>query len=161
MNGTSDLADRPKDQRKYQVFISSTFRDLAEQRRMVLDVIVDHGHMPIALERFPAADKTIPSVIQKTIEASQIYVVILGYRYGALVEGRDISFSHLEYEIAYKEPVPKDEEGVGIDRTECSPVGKIDRFDVRSKNRALMMGAGVYCLALDLAVGGEVLSRTK
>lgn len=93
--------DVEKSQRKYQVFISSTFRDLANQRRMVLDVVVDHGHMPISLERFPAEDSTVPLVIQRTIEASQIYVVILGYRYGAIVKDRGISFSHLEYEIAF------------------------------------------------------------
>jgi hypothetical protein len=87
-------------ERKYQVFISSTFSDLAKQRRIVLDVIVDNGHMPIALERFAAEDNTVPTVIQRTIEASQIYIVILGYRYGEIVKGRGISFSHLEYEIA-------------------------------------------------------------
>jgi hypothetical protein len=88
-------------ERKYQVFISSTFLDLADQRRMVLDVVVDRGHMPIALERFPAADSAVPHVIAKAIEASQIYVLIIGFRYGAIVKGTDISFCHLEYERAY------------------------------------------------------------
>ena len=89
--------------RKYQVFISSTFIDLRDQRRMVVDVVVDRGHMPIALERFPAADRGVPDVIQRTIDASQIYVLILGHRYGALVPGRDISFSQLEFESAVKQ----------------------------------------------------------
>jgi hypothetical protein len=88
-------------QRKYQVFISSTFRDLAAQRRVVVDEVVARGHMPIALERFPAEDSSVPLVIQRTIKASQIYIVILGYRYGAVVKGRDISFSQLEYELAH------------------------------------------------------------
>jgi len=65
--------DAGKSERKYQVFISSTFRDLADQRRMVLHAVVDRGHMPIALERFPAADSAVPSVIHKSIAASQIY----------------------------------------------------------------------------------------
>lgn len=89
--------------RKYQVYISSTFRDLADQRRMVLDVVVDRGHMPIALERFPAKDTTVPSVIYKSIDACQIYIVILGYRYGSIVKGEDISFSQLEYVMAFKQ----------------------------------------------------------
>ena len=97
----SDEKTGEKSERKYQVFISSTFRDLAAQRRIVLDVVIDQGHMPIALERFPAVDTGVPTVIQKTIEASQIYVVILGFRYGAIVKGRDISFSQLEYENAF------------------------------------------------------------
>ncbi len=89
--------------RKYQVFISSTFRDLAEQRRIVLDVVVERGHMPIAIERFPAIDITIPAVIHNAMKACQIYIVILGYRYGSLINDQSISFSQLEYEMAYKQ----------------------------------------------------------
>jgi len=74
----TDLTGAQTSDRKYQVFISSTFQDLADQRRIVLDVVVDRGHMPIALERFSASDKTVPSVIRRAIEASQIYVVVLG-----------------------------------------------------------------------------------
>lgn len=90
-------------QRKYQVFISSTFRDLAEQRRLVLDAVVDRGHIPVAMERFGAEDNTVPSVIKKAIEASQIYMLIIGFRYGEIVKEKGISFSELEYEIARKE----------------------------------------------------------
>ena len=97
--------DSEKSERKYQVFISSTFRDLSDQRRMVMNAVVDRGHMPIALERFPATDNAVPSVINKSIAASQIYIVILGYRYGAIVKGREISFSHLEYENALHQGV--------------------------------------------------------
>lgn len=100
MSPPEENSDVKKSERKYQVFISSTFEDLAEQRRIVLDEVVVRGHMPIALERFPAEDSSVPFVIQRTIQASQIYVIILGYRYGAIVKGRDISFSQLEYEIA-------------------------------------------------------------
>ncbi len=55
--------------------------------------------MPVALERFPAADSGVSHVIQKTIEASQIYIVILGCRYGAMANA-EISFTHLEYQNA-------------------------------------------------------------
>src|ERR1039457_6960817 len=96
---TDEKTDTRKGERKYQVFISSTFGDLADQRRMVLDAVIDRGHMPVALERFPAADSGVPYVIQKAIETSQIYIVILGFRYGAMANS-DISFTHLEYRNA-------------------------------------------------------------
>jgi len=101
MAGTSDHGETTDHPRKYQVFISSTFRDLADARRTVLDVVINRGHLPIALERFPAEDAAVRQVIQRTIEATQIFVVIVGYRYGAVEPTRGISYSHLEYEIAY------------------------------------------------------------
>lgn len=67
---------------------------------MVVDAVVDRGHMPIALEKFPAADRAVPAVIRKAIKASQIYIVILGFRYGAIVSDQGISFSHLEFKNA-------------------------------------------------------------
>lgn len=45
---TDEKTDTRKGERKYQVFISSTFGDLADQRRMVLDAVIDRGHMPVA-----------------------------------------------------------------------------------------------------------------
>ena len=98
MTGT-EKTDFGKGERKYQVFISSTFGDLAGQRQMVLDAVIDRGHMPVSLERFPAADSAVPYVIQKAIKTSQIYIVILGFRYGAMANA-DISFTHLEYQNA-------------------------------------------------------------
>ena len=47
----------------------------------------------------PAADRTVPYVIQKAIETSQIYIVILGFRYGEMAND-DLSFTHLEYKDA-------------------------------------------------------------
>jgi len=99
MQATEEKTDIRKGDRKYQVFISSTFSDLADQRRVTLDAVIDRGHMPVALERFPAADSAVPYVIQKAIETSQIYIVILGFRYGAMANS-DISFTHLEYQNA-------------------------------------------------------------
>src|SRR6476620_8208791 len=99
MQATEEKTDIRKGDRKYQVFISSTFSDLADQRRVTLDAVIDRGHMPVALERFPAADSAVPYVIQKAIETCQIYIVILGFRYGAMANS-DISFTHLEYQNA-------------------------------------------------------------
>jgi hypothetical protein len=45
---TDEKTDTREGERKYQVFISSTFGDLADQRRMVLDAVIDRGHMPVA-----------------------------------------------------------------------------------------------------------------
>lgn len=91
-------------ERKYQIFISSTFQDLALQRRIVLDAVINRGHMPIALERYSAFDRTVSTVIQTAVVHSQIYISILGHRYGELV-GLHKSYCEYEFDLAEKQPM--------------------------------------------------------
>lgn len=86
--------------RRYQIFISSTFEDLKDQRKEAIEVIFERGHIPIALERFSPANESDLEVIKGAIADCQIYLLILGHRYGELVPGRNISFTELEYELA-------------------------------------------------------------
>ena len=85
---------------RFQIFISSTFKDLAEQRKQAIEVIFENGHIPIALENFFAANESDLNVIKKAISDSQIYILILGHRYGELIPGEEISFTELEYNLA-------------------------------------------------------------
>jgi len=86
--------------KRYQVFISSTFADLAEQRKQAVEVVFERGHIPIALERFAASNESDLEVITRAIQDCQVYLLILGHRYGEIVPDRDISYTELEYEIA-------------------------------------------------------------
>jgi len=67
---------------------------------MAIEVVFERGHIPIALERFSPTNDSDLAVIRKAIGSCQIYLLILGHRYGELVPGRNISFTELEYEIA-------------------------------------------------------------
>jgi hypothetical protein len=86
--------------RRYQVFISSTFNDLKDQRKDAIEVVFERGHIPIALENFSARSKSDLEVIEQAIRDSQIYMLILGYRYGELIPEQDISFTEFEYKLA-------------------------------------------------------------
>jgi hypothetical protein len=86
--------------RRFQIFVSSTFRDLREERKKAVEVIFERGHIPIALERFSAANESDRKVIEKAIEDCQIYLLVLGHRYGELVPDNEISYTELEYNIA-------------------------------------------------------------
>src|SRR5664279_2046141 len=86
--------------RRYQVFISSTFRDLADERKGAIEAIFETGHIPIALERFTPANEGDLEIINRAMSDSQVYVLILGHRYGELVPGKDISYTEFEYNLA-------------------------------------------------------------
>jgi hypothetical protein len=91
--------------KRYQVFISSTFSDLEEERRLVYRQIQKLGHIPAGMEVFTAVDEPQFSYIQTVIDLSDYYVLIIGGRYGTLTE-RGISFTEAEFEYAVGKKVP-------------------------------------------------------
>ena len=54
--------------RKYQVFSSSTYSDLVEERKKVLDVLLMADCIPAEMEAFVATDVEQFEVIKKVIE---------------------------------------------------------------------------------------------
>lgn len=93
-------------EKRYQVFISSTFTDLVEERQAVLKAILEIDHMPAGMELFQAADDTAWQLIKDVIDSSDYYVLIVGGRYGSL-DSTGISYTEKEYDyaIATKKPV--------------------------------------------------------
>lgn len=86
-------------EKKYQVFISSTYTDLIEERQKAVEAILNAGHIPAGMELFHAGDETQKDLISEWIEDSDIYVLILGGRYGSL-DTDGMGYTHWEYEKA-------------------------------------------------------------
>ena len=92
-------------EKRYQVFISSTFTDLQVERQAVLRSILELNHIPAGMELFPAADDTAWRLIQDVIIASDYYVLIIGGRYGSL-DKEGLGFTEREYEFAVMQKKP-------------------------------------------------------
>lgn len=89
-------------EKKYQIFISSTYTDLIEAREKVRDAILTMMHFPIGMEMFSAADEEQWEIIKETIDSSDYYVLIVGHRYGTVIEaGNDAGISYTEKEFRY------------------------------------------------------------
>lgn len=89
-------------ERKYQVFISSTYMDLMEARTKVRDAILSMHHFPVGMELFGAANEEQWQIISETIESSDYYVLIIGQRYGSVIEtGIDAGISYTEKEFLH------------------------------------------------------------
>ena len=88
--------------KKYQIFVSSTYEDLKEERMAVLTAILDMGHIPAGFENFPAIDEEVLKYIYRIIDESDYYVLILGARYGS-VDREGISYIEREYDYAVKQ----------------------------------------------------------
>lgn len=92
--------------KKYQIFISSTYKDLIEERNKVRDVILSMYHFPIGMEMFNAADEEQWEIIKETIDSSDYYILIIGKRYGTVIQdGPDAGISYTEKEFKYAKSV--------------------------------------------------------
>jgi Domain of unknown function (DUF4062) len=85
---------------KYQVFISSTYEDLKDEREQVLKAVLRLGHIPIGMEMFNAANQTQWEMIKRRIEESDYYIVIIAHRYGSIEEESGLSYTEKEYDYA-------------------------------------------------------------
>lgn len=92
--------------KRYQVFISSTFEDLKAERQAILKGVLELDHMPAGMELFPPTDDSAWRLICDVIDASDYYVLVIGGRYGSL-DSTGISFTEKEYEysITNRKPV--------------------------------------------------------
>lgn len=88
--------------KKYQFFISSTLKDLQEERYAVLDSVLSTGNIPAGMEWFSGAAEPQWSIIEKEINQSDAYILIVGNRYGSIDETTEekISFTEREYNYA-------------------------------------------------------------
>ncbi len=91
--------------KRYLVFVSSTFRDLSEERRAVMEALLEMDAIPAGMELFPAANEDAWTLIGRVIAEADYYVLIIGGKYGSTDE-KGISFTEREYDLAAKSGVP-------------------------------------------------------
>ena len=86
--------------KKYQIFISSTFSDLVEERQLALKAILDLDHIPAGMEAFPAIDMDQFEYIKKVIDECDYYLLIIGARYGSTDKEGDEHYTEREFDYA-------------------------------------------------------------
>jgi hypothetical protein len=92
--------------KKLQVFVSSTYEDLKEERQAAVEAILTAGHIPAGMELFAAGDQSQMEVIKRWIDESDVFLLILGGRYGSIDPTTKKSYIQLEYEYAQEKGKP-------------------------------------------------------
>lgn len=92
--------------KKYQIFVSSTYTDLIAERQAAVQAILIAGHIPAGMELFAAGNESQMEVIKRWIDQSDIYLLILGGRYGSIEEKSGKSYTQLEFEYALSKNKP-------------------------------------------------------
>jgi hypothetical protein len=92
--------------KKYQVFISSTFVDLREERNKAMNATLMADCIPTGMELFVAQDEEQFNAIKKIIDLCDFYVLILGSRYGSINPKTGVSYTEMEYDYAVEKNIP-------------------------------------------------------
>lgn len=122
--------------KRYQVFVSSTYKDLQEERQMAIEALLNKGCIPVGMEYFPAANEEQMAVIKRLIDSCDYYILIIGGKYGSVEKKSGKSYTQLEYEYALSKGIPvaaffhKDMKSLPMDKCEESDENrkKLDDF---------------------------------
>jgi|SRR5882724_10069389 len=88
--------------KRLQVFVSSTFTDLRQERQAAVEAILTAGHIPAGMELFTSGDESQMEVINQWINESDVYLLILGGGYGSVEPRTGKSYTHLVLDFGAK-----------------------------------------------------------
>lgn len=133
-------------EKRYEIFISSTSKDLKNERNLVKEAIINKNCMPICMENFPAYDIKQFEYIKSLIKKSDYYVVILAGKYGSLTE-EGIGYTEKEFDYAKEIGVPilafirKDIDNLPENKKEKTPElrYKLDLFHKKVKENRVIV----------------------
>lgn len=125
--------------KRYQIFISSTFADLENERKGIMEAIIELGCFPAGMEMFPATDTEQFEYIKTVIDESDYYVLVVAGRYGSVDED-GISYTEKEFLYAKEKGIPilafvkKDIESISASKTDqdVHKRKKLDEFRAKA-----------------------------
>ena len=101
----------PSPSRDFQIYLSSTLEDLVEERKAAIEILGGHGRV---MDSYQAGPRPTVENCLADVRSSQLYVLILGRRYGWTPAGEsDIhakSITEMEYDectVNVDSPIPR------------------------------------------------------
>lgn len=133
-------------EKRYQIFISSTYSDLKEERKAVMESLLNARHIPAGMEMFSASNDEQFRYIKKIIDNCDYYVLIIAARYGTINPNASISYTEQEYNYAVSKNIPvlvflhNDPYNLTAEKREDSQRDKLEAFRKKvSENRMCRM----------------------
>ena len=129
-------------EKRYQVFVSSTFTDLKDERSAVMQALLELDCIPAGMELFPASTDDQWTLIQRVIDDCDYYLVIVGGRYGSM-DAQGISYTEKEYDYAVQQGKPvmgfvhRQPDDIPVGKSERDPAvaAKLDAFRAKVQQR--------------------------
>ncbi|MBW8873858.1 MAG: DUF4062 domain-containing protein [Acidobacteria bacterium] len=90
-----------------RIYISSTFKDLIQERLAAREAVLTLEHLPRYMESYTASEECPLDICLEDVRSCQAYVGILAWRYGFVPPSYSKSITHLEYEEAGRSGIPR------------------------------------------------------
>lgn len=116
--------------KRYQVFISSTYSDLKDERKQIIESLLNAKYIPAGMELFSASDDEQFKYIKKIIDNCDYYILIVAGRYGSINPNSGLSYTEQEYNYAIERGIPvlsfinRSPEALPLEKRDCPPTFK-------------------------------------
>lgn len=157
-------------EKRVQVFVSSTFVDLAVERQAVVQTLLKLNSFPAGMELFPASDEDKWELIKGVIDDSDYYCLIIGARYGSEDDGTQLSYTEMEYDYAQETSKPtmvfmhRNPDLIPQGKTDKNPekAAKLEAFKAKvGKSRNAQFFENAHELAAGVAVSMTDILRRR
>lgn len=117
--------------KRYQVFLSSTYEDLKDERFAVMESLQTIKCFVAGMEYFSAVDINQFEYIKKVIDDCDYYLLVLGGRYGTVPNDEEKSYTEKEYNYA----VSKNKPIIALLHQDISslPSGRCEQSEIQKK----------------------------
>lgn len=154
--------------RRYQVFISSTFEDLIDERKAIMEGLLKINCLPAGMELFPAADDDQWTLIKGVIDQCDYYLIVSARRYGS-VDAEGISYTEREYDYAVEKGIPvigflpKNPGSIISDKVETDngAPAKLETFQKKIKSRMVSFYESAAELQANVIIGVMNLQNNR
>lgn len=121
--------------KRYQIFISSTYKDLQLERQAVLESVLKLRHIPVGMEHFVSTSEEQFNYIKRLLDETDYYIIIIGNRYGSQADD-GISYTEKEFDYAVNLGIPviacihSKPDSLPVSKSDIEPdaVQKLDKF---------------------------------
>lgn len=130
--------------------------------RAALDGIVRAGMAPVDMGYFAARDEQPAEYCRERVRQCDVYLAVVGFRYGSIVPGEAVSYTELEFTEAGAAGLPRlvfllEEGAAGLADADRDAV---DGFRKRLQGAGLITGGFATADGLELAVYQALTERT-
>lgn len=157
-------------EKRYQIFVSSTYHDLKEERQEVIAALIKRNCFPVAMEYFPAMSRKSIDYIKDVIQKCDFYILIVAGRYGSSKDESGKSLTEIEFEYAQELGIPTNiylynGQPLTEDKIEDTDAGKAQLKAFVDKLKATEYGYATWSnkdnLASNVKDGIEELKRSE
>ena len=89
-----------------RVFVSSTYEDMITYREAVREALTNIEQLPVGMEQFVSSSDKSLDVCLSEVRRCQLFISIIGMRYGNVDDETGKSYSELEYEESVRNNIP-------------------------------------------------------